>query len=183
MALGFRPRPGLALMLSRVDYIGISSWSNRCRTEAQTFAANPVPVLRLADGGMGDAVPITDGAFLTFGCGVEGAGAAEGMEGVMARGRGVAVAGLAFALKAIGASSLCGGVAKAGFRNALITLRDTSMTKSPPSAISAIMLGQSRRSKLKAAKELITRRRLSCNHPTSARDHSEMGIGAQLPRD
>jgi hypothetical protein len=124
---------------------------------------------------------MTDGAFLIFGCGVDGAGdgdGAEGMEGVTARGRGAAIAGLAFAFKAIGASSFCGGVAKAGFRKVFITLRDTSTTKSPPSAISAIMLGQSRRSKLKAAKELITRRRLSCNHPTSARGHSEMGIRA-----
>lgn len=143
-------------------------------TAAHTFADNPVPVLRALDGGGGiDAMPMTDGARLIFDCGVEGTDDvddaedveyvedAEGVQGVAARGGGAAMTGLAFAFKAMGASSFCGAVAKAGFRIVFITLRETSMTKSPPSAISAIILGQSRRSKLKAAKELITRRRLS----------------------
>jgi uncharacterized membrane protein YdjX (TVP38/TMEM64 family) len=54
-----------------------------------------------------------------------------------------------------------GGVATAGFRMTFMTFLETSTTKSPPSAMSAIMLGQSRRSKLNAANELTTRRRLS----------------------
>jgi len=118
---------------------------------------------------------MTDGALLTFDCGV------ENVEGVAARGGGAAITGLAFAFKAIGASSFCGGVAKAGFRIVLITLRDTSTTKSPPSAINAIMLGQSRRSKLKAAKELMTRRRLSFNLHVSPESLSDRQ--RNIPRD
>lgn len=56
-----------------------------------------------------------------------------------------------------------GGVAvvTVGFRITFMTFFDTSTTKSPPAAISASMLGQSKRSKLNAAKELTTRLKLS----------------------